>query len=243
MRMRSRRRTSPPATGSARLRRHRQVRSSAPHRHRRSIEMTSPRLPVIARPQIQRVRSARVIRPRHTNRAHRRRGVNRPARKIPARFRPRPAVLHVAICDPPIRRLPGPATEYPRFVPVTVQSETTTRNSLRTIRAGLQIRRVSPAQSCESRIVGTTSSTIAVFDLDPCSALKSRDHLPFVGDVPFANVFAGASQLSVPVANVYIRKPISVRPRRAPRYARPVRVVHANRSARPHRLQQRIRSD
>ena len=84
-----------------------------------------------------------------------------------------------------------------RLVPVTVQFETTTSNSLRSKRARLQIRRISPshlANLIRRNGRGGTGRT---------SDLKSIVTLHCVGDVPLANVFAGASHVADPVVYEY----------------------------------------
>src|SRR5579863_3643242 len=99
-----------------------------------------------------------------------------------------------------MRRLPGPATEYALFVPVTVQFDTATWNSLRTkkpaCRSAAYVQRI-----LRTRLVGTAESAPDKSGVTvPWSELKSSVTLHCVGDVPFANVLAGASHVSAPVA-------------------------------------------
>ena len=58
--------------------------------------------------------------------------MNRAARIVAAHLRPTLPLKTIDASWSSIRMLPGPATEYVRFVPVTVQFDTTTLNSLRT---------------------------------------------------------------------------------------------------------------
>ena len=85
------------------------------------------------------------------------------------------------------------------------------------------------------------SSEITVFDSDPCSVLKSSVTFHAVGDVPFAKVCEAESQVSVPVANVYIENTFPFAPAVLLESGRAAGVIYADRGARLHRLQQRIR--
>ena len=88
------------------------------------------------------------------------------------------AVHHRLSTSSSIRRLPAPATLYRRFVPVTVQFETATSNSVRAKLPVLYIRRPRPAHLAH-RIQSEPPRRSC-----PTSAPKFSSIRHFVGDVP-----------------------------------------------------------
>src|ERR1035438_3543297 len=90
-----------------------------------------------------------------------------------------------------MRRLPVPATEYPSFVPLTLQFVTTTANSLRAklplCRSAAHVQRIFRTEA-----VGTSAPVTS------CSADKVGATLHCPGDAPPAKFAAAGAHPSVP---------------------------------------------